>query len=826
MDGTRLSGTLDAALAQWRNLTFLRLSGTRVSGIAPELFRLPGVQLIDLSQTKLPWLGALCPFAAQTALIDVSYNAWGVSVRDAVECFAGNSSLATVAELRMSNMALSGMLQTTLLARRSSVTRLHLGDNMLACDIDSPVYSLATPLEYLDISANPRLAGCYAIDYAPLPRQSNVSGTAALFCYEGALLASSGTAAASLRGVRPWSICRRTLAQDVMRVLFSDCRAPATGMPDTQAAAAVALNSTLCTLGDMKVAFTDSGLTCPSWSTFPSAGRARLDVDAAFLAFWGCVCPPDHYWGYASEAALASEEARFAAAWFIGEQEATLQARACLPCPPGLPVRCSPLAVVDAPHVVTQSAYPLPQRDGRQPRSRLPYLTPRSLLPCLHPAVCGSTRGFVDDWATWAPLAANGTAATAAFADFQCREGHDAAAPLCSGCLRGYWLDGFLCRRCVAGAEALVVLGSLAALGLLVFAVRRQLRMQADGVRTTASFGSIILWFFQVSHTLQVSQQINAAQRGSSLSQDAGGLAALLPVLSFRPWALQCLIPGWNLTTASVLLFATAWVLAGATVTLRKSSWRRAVVLVMDMMYLPVSQRAILWLNQRSFGEKVWPLLHACCVRALTRLFALLQCVLQLAPDTLCSAGMTAFAAVTLAAFAVGAPLAVWVLLARNSMHPMAAHVVQPYSGWARWLWAVPLRFGRKLWFAALLGAWDFSDPSRAGQLALVIFASLLVMLIVQLYGAFYAEARDNGLEVACLLLLLYGYFVSTLPDASDAMLASVTTLQVALVGYGLYCWGRDRAAHSANASAPAPASDELGVALLQPEADGEDRAT
>jgi hypothetical protein len=93
---------------------------------------------------------------------------------------------------------------------------------------------------------------------------------------------------------------------------------------------------------------------------------------------------------------------------------------------------------------------------------------------------------------------------------------------------------------------------------------------------------------------------------------------------------------------------------------------------------------------------------------------------------------MTVLAALTLTVFTVGLPVTMWALLVRRSDHPLCSLLLLPYSGWARWLWVVPLRFGRKLYFAALMCAWNFADPSTASQLALSVFASLIGLLVVQ----------------------------------------------------------------------------------------------
>ncbi len=64
-----------------------------------------------------------------------------------------------------------------------------------------------------------------------------------------------------------------------------------------------------------------------------------------------------------------------------------------------------------------------------------------------------------------------------------------------------------------------------------------------------------------------------------------------LPVLSFRPWALECLLPGWDFRASSAGLFAAAWAVGAAGMAV--PAWRRACVLLLDLMYLPVAQRAV-----------------------------------------------------------------------------------------------------------------------------------------------------------------------------------------------------------------------------------------
>jgi hypothetical protein len=175
---------------------------------------------------------------------------------------------------------------------------------------------------------------------------------------------------------------------------------------------------------------------------------------------------------------------------------------------------------------------------------------------------------------------------------------------------------------------------------------------------------------------------------------------------------------------------------------------------------------------------------------------------------------MTAFAALTFAVFTCGffvgaAALAWW-----HSDHPLVGYFTRPYARGGRrwrWLWAVPHRFTRKLWFALLMAAWPFSDTERAASLALLVFASLLALLALALWLRPYADPRDNQLEVACLLLLLYGYFVSALPGSSNGMDATVTALQVALVVYGARRWLQRRLTSDASAGSSHDSADSVG---------------
>jgi hypothetical protein len=176
-----------------------------------------------------------------------------------------------------------------------------------------------------------------------------------------------------------------------------------------------------------------------------------------------------------------------------------------------------------------------------------------------------------------------------------------------------------------------VVLGVLAGLGALCYIVWKHHRPNPHGAAD--HFLAVILWFFQVAHALQISQQINAAQRSSS-SASAGesGLAPFLPVLSFRPWAMECLLPDWSFRTSSAALFALAWAVGAAGVAVSK--WRRSCVLVLDLMYLPVAQRAVQWFNTMRLPRDE-DNVSACNLRERQRI--ILTCVSRVPRSVCCS---------------------------------------------------------------------------------------------------------------------------------------------------------------------------------------------
>ncbi len=413
--------------------------------------------------------------------------------------------------------------------------------------------------------------------------------------------------------------------------VFRPCTSDYT--PDSKA-----LNDLFCVTAGKTVVFSDTGLTCPAWSTFVSGGAAVLDVDAAFLAFTGCACPDGQYWGYtaaAADAALLREAAIMVANAALGANESALQTRRCLPCPEGL--KCNTLAHPVAQHALVGSSYPL--FDGavgayrERPRWALPYAS--RIVSCLHPEVCNrEPADVISTWAAVAQATAAGVLSDPALANFQCRQGHDPASLGCSRCLAGYYANGFLCERCTASLTVLVpllgVIATVATLGYLLHRAQsqRQLRrLIAASPRSTAERDSVtaleqqfagrsvatVIWFLQVSAALEVSAQFNEAAT-SATNANAGDtesswrrLSWLDQVLSFTPWAFECpLGVWWSFVTSSVFLLSLPWLTVALALSalvlprMRQHAETLTTVafMMLDFLYLPVGRRCIEWFNR------------------------------------------------------------------------------------------------------------------------------------------------------------------------------------------------------------------------------------
>jgi hypothetical protein len=321
--------------------------------------------------------------------------------------------------------------------------------------------------------------------------------------------------------------------------------------------------------------------------------------------------------------------------------------RICVPCPHA--VVCNPLTVRHAPHQLQGSVYPLlPSSLGLDfpplARSGFVYAT---LLACLHPTVCNRQPAqSPQTWTDLVRLRIDGVTEQPEFSEFLCREGHDSSSLMCSRCLDGYWLDGFQCEPCLEGYDALVVLGLMACIMLLTIYVGNRAWISRDDVLVEAFLDSTraqrgrwikprsgaaqtvasTLWYFQVSAAISVSSQvrvlracswrcnltrhacwpapqINAAHNGNA-EQPSEGFSKFSQLLTFRPWAMECLVgPAWTYTLSSALMLVAPWAAtAVAMVVIRLlPRWRvqfaSAAFVLLDLLYLPVSQRAIEWFN-------------------------------------------------------------------------------------------------------------------------------------------------------------------------------------------------------------------------------------
>jgi hypothetical protein len=332
----------------------------------------------------------------------------------------------------------------------SSVSYISLKNNRLGNPEGSETYGLGgggrgeIALNSIVLRGNSDIGHTLSFDlFSQAFTTVDLSDTGAAFCYSGAGIANPRLLSLSVRNVRPSPFCNRLLDSRVTSSVFRACTAAAAA---NQTSTSLAINDALCIQSTQRLVFAESGLSCPAWSTISSSGKAVLDVDAAFLSFWGCSCPDGYYWGYTGADAMAElqrEARQMTSVSSLGANESALLQRRCLPCPAS--VRCNSLAAVDAPHEVVGSQYPLLHAafGGRLLRRLL--VNAIGFAPCLHPAVCNKPLAIaVSDWAEWAALMANGTVGSPAMSEYMSRDGHDPSSLMCSRCLPNFYLNGFL----------------------------------------------------------------------------------------------------------------------------------------------------------------------------------------------------------------------------------------------------------------------------------------------------------------------------------------------------------------------------------------------
>jgi hypothetical protein len=662
LSNTAISGPVPECVSQWGQLSLLvsvprlcatahapqpfdtraqDLSHTGVNATGTAVFQVPG--RVKLAYCAIAYNRSVCPRGSVMATsLDLSGNAWNVTLNEALDCIAGTvfhtDNRSALAELVMDDMGLGGTL-TSYGLDFSQLERFSAARNAFTADhLNEEVYcTRGQALTALSLAGNPALGSGFALSLcqAAMPSLTSLdlSHTDVSYCYDDWSL-WEGLRSASLVGVRPSSVCNvAPEARDELAsfaLCSSSAAAPLTGVGQRN------LSELYCQKPGQRVLFSESRLECPAWSTTATAGQLQLTVDAAFLLFWGCRCPPGQFWGYGGAdddilAAIASEHAAMDSAAPQGANETALMARACFPCPEG--VTCSALAAVDAPHQLVASRFPLFSPALLASAGYAPDRRPRRLLVyapsvhCLHPTVCnyvpdGNVLGAATDWSVWPALMQSGLARDPRFADFQCRPGHDARSLMCSTCEAGFWLDGFLCRPCVAGAAVLsplAVVAGLAALTAHILAHAR--RLTAAELRAPESLAAqrvdeqtttLVLWFFQASATLRASAQINAAQRGEG-GHNTPLSDAIDDILSFRPWAAECVLgTAWSISRGTVTLLLLPWAVAAAALVLARAVPRRrglvelAAVMVLDILFTPVVQRAVEVFNVRHEAGQVW----------------------------------------------------------------------------------------------------------------------------------------------------------------------------------------------------------------------------
>ncbi len=482
----------------------------------------------------------------------------------------------------------------------------------------------------------------------------------------------------------------------------------------------------------------------------------------------------------------------------LGANESALLGRRCLPCPANL--RCNPLATVDAPHEIVGSRFPLLPAAFGTALPRRALVSAIGFSPCLHPAVCNTPLEVaVSDWPQWSSLVANGSSSSPAVSEFLCRAGHDPSSFMCSRCLPDFYLNGFLwfvalarllvcvesltrtcafahsepCQRGFTALVPVAVVGAILLLGAFIYK-RIQRQCAQSGVATDeASIDesvSLVLWFLQVSSTLQVSSQINMARGGVAEAATPVGITWLDTLFSFRPWATECSLGTvYDFTSATVGLLVLPWLVVIAAAVLvaavprRAYEWKSGAAMLLDLMYLPVGQRSIEWFNRDTSSASqlgrvrgaarggdgrergaggIAPLRllrwGLCLVCSADR-YACTQCVLRLAPYVDCDSasyyGVLALAVPTFALFVVVYPIVCSVALWRGETDSSLAASIQFMQmplriSLFRPLWAAPYLYGRKLLFAALVGGARSEDYAQT--LPMLVFCSLLALLVVQ----------------------------------------------------------------------------------------------
>ena len=161
-----------------------------------------------------------------------------------------------------------------------------------------------------------------------------------------------------------------------------------------------------------------------------------------------------------------------------------------------------------------------------------------------------------------------------------------------------------------------------------------------------------------------------------------------------------------------------------------------AACVVLDVLYIPVTRRAVAWFNEDTEDALAGTTL------------ASLQCHLRLVPYTACDAGMVAFSSLTFLVTAVLYPLVCsWALIyepgagiGADLRAALSYHVAPIKNSWWRALWAGPVAHCRKLVFPLIVGGWRY--PNNVDALALLVFLLLLGLLLAQVRTHACVRAR------------------------------------------------------------------------------------
>ncbi len=165
-----VSGELPDCLASLP-LYNINMASTRITRVSPLLARMPSMNVLDVSYSRVAFRPEDCPGAggvvrAQT--LSYSGNPWNVSLQTALTCLAGTSfANSTLQRLLMDGMGLTGTLAPGLgLPDVSGLRELSLANNDITADTSqSAPYGLTNLLlAKLVLRGNRRLGAPFNID--------------------------------------------------------------------------------------------------------------------------------------------------------------------------------------------------------------------------------------------------------------------------------------------------------------------------------------------------------------------------------------------------------------------------------------------------------------------------------------------------------------------------------------------------------------------------------------------------------------------------------------------------------------------------------------